>query len=355
MLTVRTLTNVLSHSLSVYGQGEPSNILNGKTGSYFYIKRPGPTGSIRGSIFFNLVSSALDLIPSNAIINNFSITFNTETTNPIGTFDNIYLKLNGTTLANIDATVHTPNIIQSTTFQSNKLYGEDIFKSALEKCIFEIELSTEGAKEFRLHSINFSITYTEMIATNICKLMTKEGLVTIPLYNPISLPRYAMRIVTKQGPKSFDLVDLDDPAASPIRVMTQNGIKSIRMSLTPPVINIFNPSAEKLEGFYFDEKTGGLIANSGMLKDIACGEHTPIDGGGIYDIYCSSTPLSIKITVVEYLDEQTVLHVYTGINSIRIPTDARATSIRLCITAEADNFEIDVLRSAYSSIVVTKV
>lgn len=353
MLTVKTITNVVSHNLKIHGSSDPTEILSGKENEYFYIKRSGSVGSSKGSVFFSLAKSTLDLIPSNAIINNISIIFNTEKTNSVGTYDGVALKINGTTLANIDATLHTPNKIQSTTFQADQLFDEDIFKSALEKYIFEISLTTEGSNEFRLHSINFSITYTEMIATSICKMMTKDGLITIPLYNPLSLSRYAMRIITKTGPKSFDLIDIEDPAASPIRVMTPYGLKAVRMSITPPIINIFDPTAEKLQGYYFAERTGSLVARPGdIIKDIACVEYIEVESSGVYDIYCASTPLSVVITVVEYDESQNVIKMYDSINSIRIPMSNTTRTIRVCITSENDQFDFQQLLDAYNSLVI---
>lgn len=357
MLTVKTLTNVISHSLQInISDIEPSDVLNGKENSYFFIKKNSGVGSTKGSIFFNLDNAALALIPSNAIINNFSITFNTEKTNSFGTYDNIYLKTNGTMLASIDATAHTPNKVQSTTFQTDQLFGEDIFKSSLEKCIFEIELSTEGSNEFRLHSINFNITYTEMIATSLCKLMTKDGLVTIPLYNPISLPRYAMRIVTSTGPKSFDLIDLEDPAASPIRIMTPYGLKAVRMSLNPPIINIFDPTADKLEGYYYEDRTGALVNRPGdIVKDIACIQYIQVEPSAVYDIYCASTPLNVTLKIIEYGLSEEMLLMYTASNTIRLPISAKTAYLRISITVEDEEFEKQELMDAYNSLVITKV
>lgn len=355
MLTVKTETNVVSHNLRINTPGiEPSDILNGTTGSYFYINRPGSIGSVKGSIFFNLSSAGLDLIPSNAIINNLAITFNIEKTNSIGTFDNIKFKVSGTTLANIDATNYIPNTIQSTTFQTDQLFEDDIFKNSLEKYIFEIELLTEGSNQFRLHSIVFNITYTEMIATSLCKLMTKDGLVIIPLYNPISLPRYAMRIVTSLGSKSFDLIDTLDPAASPIRVMTPYGMKSIRMSLESPIINIFDPTLEKLVGSYFNNK-GELVQRVGdVYKDITCLGFIEIEPSGVYDIYCTSSPFNINITIVEYDENEKILVSYEGVNALRVPMNENSKYVRVSITINDLEFTEEDLILTYDSIVITK-
>lgn len=230
MLTITVKPNVSSSYIKWYPESieDPSELFTSiNEDSYFYISGGSLDKMASEELVFNIPEKNMSLIPSNAIIESINITFRTQKENDYGVFDNILLKYNGQSIANIDGTSHSHEI-KTTEFKAEKLNDLDIYKEMLSDGNFQIVMQTEGPKKFKLLYILFQISYTEVMHSSVCKLMTKKGLITLPLYNPVNLSRYALRIMTQAGIKAFDLTNIDNKLASPIRVMTSSGLMAVR-------------------------------------------------------------------------------------------------------------------------------
>jgi hypothetical protein len=58
------------------------------------------------------------------------------------------------------------------------------------------------------------------------KIRATSGLLTLPVYQ--LQPTDIFRVRTASGTGSFELVNMTDPKASPLRVQTKSGVKSVK-------------------------------------------------------------------------------------------------------------------------------
>lgn len=351
MLTINSKANVVSNTCSVSGTDTLTNILNDVNTGYFYMKSDGII-SVKGSLFFSLDEEDLGVIPDNAVINNIGVKFYTLTQNNIGVYDTMSFRLNNNLLATIENTNLIPNTISETSYSAERMFSSDIYKENLLGYRFECQLVTEGSKEFRLLGLTVTVSYTEMMATSTSRIVLSSGIVDLPLYTPLEMPRYALRVVTDSGIKAFDLVGLNNPQASPLRVMTASGIKAVRMSLEKPSINLFSAIEHPHSSGYYFNTNGDLRedTNSIYMKDyLEVGE-------GLYAIQCASNSFSsVTIVTIFYDPNKTILgsNKLTTNNTL-VTFPSKTKYIRFSIKANNNNVSSKSLFDAYSSMMIYK-
>lgn len=98
---------------------------------------------------------------------------------------------------------------------------------ATENAIIRIRHYDGSSYSSYAYSETFKIVHKVQIGEQ--KIMTSTGLITIPIYDPtVGMDgKSQLRTSTNNGTGCYELVDINDVNASPLRVSTSNGIKAI--------------------------------------------------------------------------------------------------------------------------------